>query len=150
MFESCSVSSLYTLIGPLHYIFMRASFLSSFLLSSVIASAPLNELALRGFIIYITKYPLDSIPTTLSRGVAAHKKELRQWAALSEPDFIESARDEIRTIHGVMMRQQTMRDLFTPTLREMTERFEDEDERIAEFAKIYRDALRNMEDFKRK
>lgn len=129
------------------YSIMRAIAIISSILSSVIASVAVNELALRSFILQISKYPIDSIPTKLPAGVRGTRRDLLAWANLSQSDFINTATEEIRMSHSLMMDLGALGVLFRYTLGEMTTKYPNDDERIAEFAKIYRDALRRMEDF---
>lgn len=129
---------------------MRVVALICSFVSSVLASTAVDPFSLQAFIVEIGVYPLDSIPTKLPKFILGFRTDLYHWARLPEDTFIELAKEEIRTAHRILLEGKTNAILSRPVLSDMAARFEDENERLAEFAKIYRTALRNMEDYKRK
>lgn len=129
------------------FIYMRALSLICSIITNAIASinSP-NPFALITFIREFGVYSRDEMPTKLPARCGALADLLFDWAILSESEFIERAKEVIRGAHKTILTLNTG-ILLQMQINAMAASVENEDERLVEFAKIYRDAMRKLKEF---
>lgn len=126
---------------------MRAFTVLCSIIASGEAVTEFQHTALQYFITEFGIYSSEEMPEELPRGLRNFDSELFVWANMKQGEFIENAIEDIRSTHQVMLRIDPLDVLLKVQLDAMAAKVDDEEQRVVEFAKIYRRALRNLQDF---
>lgn len=83
---------------------MRLFLLVGSLISNSIASVSLNRTLLRGYIKIACISPADDMPTKMYPALGNSAGALSHWAALSEEEFVQLAKDVVREEHAKVIK----------------------------------------------